>query len=55
MAKELNKDATYRAAKSKDKDYMINDGGGLYLFVSKKALDCGDLCIPSLRNKKSWH
>ena len=36
MAKELNKDATYRAAKSKDKDYMINDGGGLYLFVSKK-------------------
>ncbi len=37
MAKELNKDAVYRAAKSKDKDYMLNDGGGgLYLFVSKK-------------------
>lgn len=36
MAKELNKDAVYRAAKSKDKDYMLNDGGGLYLFVNKK-------------------
>ena len=35
MAKELNKDAVYKAAKPKDKDYMINDGGGLYLFVSK--------------------
>ena len=33
MAKELNKDATYRAAKKEQKDYMINDGGGLYLFV----------------------
>ncbi len=33
MAKELNKDATYRAAKKEQKDYMINDSGGLYLFV----------------------
>ncbi len=35
MAKELNKDATYRAAKPNDKDYMLNDGGGLYLVVGK--------------------
>ena len=35
MAKNINKDAVYRAAKSKEKDYMINDGGGLYFFVGK--------------------
>ena len=28
MAKELNKDAVYRAAKSKEKDCTINDGDG---------------------------
>jgi hypothetical protein len=33
MAQNINKDAVYRAAKSKDKDYTINDGGGLYLLV----------------------
>lgn len=33
MAKELNKDVVYRAAKFKDKDYTINDGGGLVLLV----------------------
>ncbi|MEQ1622834.1 MAG: Arm DNA-binding domain-containing protein [Methylococcales bacterium] len=33
MAEKLNKDAVYRAAKPKDKDYFINDGGGLYLLV----------------------
>jgi len=33
MAKELNKDAVYRAAKPKDKDYKISDGGGLALLV----------------------
>ncbi len=35
MAINLNKDTVYRAAKPKEKDYSINDGGGLYLFVSK--------------------
>jgi hypothetical protein len=35
MAKNINKDAVYRAAKSKEKDYMINDGGGLYFFAGK--------------------
>ena len=25
----------YRSAKSKEKNYMINDGGGLYFFVGK--------------------
>ncbi|PPK69391.1 integrase [Methylobacter tundripaludum] len=35
MAKNINKDVVYKAAKSKEKDYMLNDGGGLYLFVSK--------------------
>ena len=35
MAKNINKDVVYRTAKSKEKDYMINDGGGLFLFVSK--------------------
>ena len=33
MAKELNKDLVYRAAKSKEKDYTINDGDGLVLLV----------------------
>jgi len=33
MAEKLNKDAVYKAAKSKDTDYTINDGGGLYLLV----------------------
>ncbi|MFI3221721.1 MAG: Arm DNA-binding domain-containing protein [Methylococcaceae bacterium] len=31
----INKDMVYKAAKSKEKDYMINDGGGLYMFVGK--------------------
>ncbi len=35
MAKNLNKDTVYRAAKPKEKDYMINDGGGLYMLVTK--------------------
>ncbi len=35
MAKNINKDAVYRAAKSKEKDYMLNDGGGLFLVVGK--------------------
>lgn len=33
MAVNLNKDTVYRAAKPKDKDYTISDGGGLFLFV----------------------
>ena len=33
MAKEINKDVVYRAAKSKEKDYTINDGDGLVLLV----------------------
>ena len=33
MAVNLNKDIVYRSAKAKEKDYSINDGGGLYLFV----------------------
>ena len=36
MAINLNKDTVYRAAKPKEKDYSINDGGGLYLFVGEK-------------------
>ncbi len=33
MAEKLNKDASFRAAKPKEKDYSINDGGGLSLLV----------------------
>jgi len=33
MAEKLNKDTVYRASKPKDKDYFINDGGGLALMV----------------------
>jgi integrase len=33
MAIELNKDTVYRAAKPRDKEYFINDGGGLFLVV----------------------
>jgi integrase len=35
MAKHLNKDTVYRAAKPKENDYMINDGEGLYMVVGK--------------------
>ena len=35
MAKNINKDLVYKAAKTKEKDYMINDGEGLYFFVGK--------------------
>ncbi len=35
MAKNLNKDTVYKAAKPKESDYMINDGGGLFLLVAK--------------------
>jgi len=38
MAKELNKDAVYRAAKSKEKDYTINDGDGLVLLVKSTGI-----------------
>jgi len=33
MATNLNKDAVYRAAKPKDKDYSVSDGGGLALKI----------------------
>ena len=33
MAQKIHKDTVYRAAKPKDKDYSISDGGGLFLFV----------------------
>ena len=35
MAIHLNKDTVYRSAKPSDKEYFINDGGGLYLVVGK--------------------
>ena len=38
MAKELNKDAVYRAAKSKEKDYTINDGDCLVLLVKSTGI-----------------
>ena len=33
MRVNLNKDTVYRAAKAKEKEYTIGDGGGLFLFV----------------------
>jgi len=33
MAKDLNKDSVYRAAKPQDKDHMINDGDGLWMII----------------------
>ena len=33
MARNLNKDVIYRSAKSKEKDYRICAGGGLFLLV----------------------
>jgi integrase len=33
MAVNLNKDAVYRNTKPKERDYTINDGGGLYFFI----------------------
>jgi integrase len=36
MAKSINKDAVYRAAKPKEKDYTISDGDGLHLLIKSK-------------------
>jgi integrase len=33
MAQKLNKEAVYKSAKPAEKDYFINDGGGLYMWV----------------------
>ena len=33
MAQKINKDAVYRAAKPKEKDYTISDGDGLHLLI----------------------
>jgi hypothetical protein len=33
MAKNINKDAVYKAARPQDKDYKITDGDGLSLLV----------------------
>lgn len=38
MAKELNKDAVYRAAKVQQKDYRISDGDGLSMLVKTNGL-----------------
>jgi len=38
MAIKLNKDAVYRAAKPKEKDYPIKDGGGLSLLVKSNGV-----------------
>lgn len=38
MAEKLNKDAVYRSAKPNDKDYTINDGGGLVLLVKSSGV-----------------
>ncbi|MGJ0492172.1 tyrosine-type recombinase/integrase [Methylobacter sp.] len=35
MAKSLNKDIIYKSVKPKEKDYFINDGGGLFMWVKK--------------------
>jgi integrase len=38
MSEKINKDAVYRAAKPKEKDYTINDGGGLVLLVKSSGV-----------------
>ena len=38
MAEKLNKDAVYRSAKPKEKDYTINDGGNLVLLVKSSGV-----------------
>ncbi|WP_367155692.1 tyrosine-type recombinase/integrase [Methylomonas sp. HYX-M1] len=38
MAEKINKDAAYKAAKPKEKDYTISDGGGLSLFVKSNGV-----------------
>ena len=57
MAKNINKDVVYRAAKSKEKDYMINDGGGLFLFVGKNGTKSshGGLFTRLTKSRKNWH
>ncbi|WP_426994025.1 Arm DNA-binding domain-containing protein [Methylomonas sp. CM2] len=36
VAEKLNKDAVYRMATPKEKDYFINDGGSLFLLVKTR-------------------
>jgi hypothetical protein len=38
MSEKINKDAVYRAAKPKEKDYTINEGGGLVLLVKSSGV-----------------
>ena len=38
MAEKINKDAAYKAAKPKDKNYTIKDGGGLSLLVKSNGV-----------------
>jgi hypothetical protein len=38
MTEKLNKGATYRTAMPKDNDYIINDGGGLFLLVKSSGV-----------------
>ena len=46
MAKNINKDAVYKAAKPKEKDYTISDGGGLFLFVRANGVKVVAVCLP---------
>jgi hypothetical protein len=51
MVEKLNKDTAYRVAKPKEKDYTVNDGGGLALvFIQTR-----HLIRPDVRPKKPAH
>lgn len=53
MATQINKDVVYKSAKSKEKDYMLNDGEGLYLFVGKNGAKLWRLIYTFNRKKRN--
>ena len=55
MAKNINKDAVYKAAKPKESDYMINDGGGLFLFVAKTGVKSWRFVYTFNKKEINWH
>ncbi|MFZ9611455.1 MAG: hypothetical protein ACO294_12220 [Methylococcales bacterium] len=55
MAKNINKAEAYKAAKPKENDYMINDGGGCFCLLVKTSLSHSGLFARLTKSRKNWH
>ena len=52
MGKNINKDAAYKAAKPKENDYMINDGGACFCLLVKTSLSHSGLFTRLTKTRK---